>query len=47
MFALPATTWIVITGVLGFWIIYTGVFYMISRNWTIEDVDYEKTKETP
>ena len=42
MFALPTTTWIVIIGVLGFWVVYTGVFYMISRNWAVEDIDYNE-----
>jgi len=46
MFALPAATWIIITAVLGFWIVYTGVFYAISKNWAVEDVDYDNTKET-
>lgn len=47
MFALPATTWITISCVLGFWIVYTAVFYMISKTWAVEDVDYDNTKETP
>ncbi|GAA2039046.1 hypothetical protein GCM10009720_19450 [Yaniella flava] len=46
MFALPATTWIVILGVLGFWVVYTGVFYVISRNWAVEDVDYHKREDS-
>ena len=46
MFALPTTTWLVIVGVLGFWIVYTGVFFVITKNWAVEDADYDKAEET-
>lgn len=39
MFGLPTTTTIIMVGVLGFWVVYTAVFYVISRNWSVEDVD--------
>lgn len=32
--------------VIGFWIVYTVAFYVISRNWAVEDVDYGSKEET-
>jgi hypothetical protein len=34
-------------GVLGFWVVYTAVFYVISKNWAVEDADYDRTEEAP
>lgn len=47
MFGLPVTTTAVIVGVLGFWIAYTVVFYVISKNWAVEDLDYDHTEDAP
>lgn len=45
MFGLPATTTVIMVGILGFWVVYTLVFYVISRNWSVEDVDGEHAGE--
>ena len=39
MFGLPATTTAIMVGVLGFWVIYTLVFYFSTGSWAAEDVD--------
>jgi len=39
MFGLPATTTAIMVGVLGFWVLYTLVFYVTTRGWSVEDVD--------
>lgn len=45
MFGLPVTTTVIMLGVLGFWVLYTAVFYAVSRSWALEDVDYDETEE--
>ena len=47
MFGLPIVTAAILMGVIGFWIVYTAAFYVISRNWAVEDVDYDPTEEAP
>lgn len=39
MFGLPATTTSIMVGVLGFWVVYTLVFYFTTSSWAVEDVD--------
>ncbi|MDO5738650.1 MAG: hypothetical protein Q4P07_00710 [Ornithinimicrobium sp.] len=39
MFGLPATTTAIMVGVLGFWVVYTLVFYFSTKNWAVEDAD--------
>ena len=39
MFGLPATTTAIMVGVLGFWVVYTLVFYFSTSGWSVEDVD--------
>lgn len=41
MFGLPATTTAIMVGVLGFWVIYTLVFYFTTSGWAAEDVDID------
>ena len=39
MFGLPVTTTAIMAGVLGFWVVYTLVFYFTTSGWSAEDVD--------
>ncbi|WP_154402212.1 hypothetical protein [Ornithinimicrobium cavernae] len=39
MFGLPATTTAIMIGVLGFWVVYTVVFYISTSNWSVEDAE--------
>lgn len=41
MFGLPASTTLIMGGVMLFWIVYTIVFYVSTRNWVVEDADYD------
>ena len=36
MFGLPATTTAIMVGVLGFWVVYTLVFYFTTGGWSVE-----------
>lgn len=40
MFGLPLTTTIIMALIMGFWVVYTLVFYFSTRRWSIEDADY-------
>lgn len=46
MFGLPMTTTAIMVGVLGFWVIYTLVFYVTTKGWMVEDVDGEHEQVT-
>lgn len=37
MFGLPPTTTTIMLGILGFWVVYTLVFYFTTKNWAVED----------
>lgn len=39
MFNLPTFTWVSITGVIGFWVIYTLAFLWVSRTWARDDAE--------
>ena len=39
MYGLPVTTTVIMLGVLGFWVLYTVIFYLISASWSVEDAD--------
>ena len=41
MFGLPMSTTLIMGGVMLFWIVYTIVFYVSTRNWVVEDADYD------
>ena len=41
MFGLPLSTTLIMGGVMLFWIVYTIVFYVSTRNWVVEDADYD------
>lgn len=42
MFGLPATTTAIMVSVLGFWVIYTLVFYIRTKDWSVEDSDADQ-----
>ena len=42
MFGLPWETTLIIGGGILFWIAYTLVFYFRTKNWSIEDADYDQ-----
>ena len=41
MFGLPMSTTLIMSAVMLFWIVYTIVFYVSTRNWVVEDADYD------
>ncbi|MDS2172912.1 MULTISPECIES: hypothetical protein [unclassified Nesterenkonia] len=41
MFGLPTSTTVIMAAVMGFWVVYTLVFYVSTRGWAVEDADYE------
>lgn len=47
MFGLPVTTTVIMIGGLGFWVVYTTIFYIITSNWHVEDVDSDNTEDGP
>ena len=44
MFGLPTTTTVIMLGVLGFWVVYTATFYLITRDWSVEDADGDRVE---
>lgn len=40
MFGLPASTTWIMAAVMGFWVVYTLVFYFSTSRWSVEDDDY-------
>lgn len=46
MFGLPTTTTLIMVGVLGFWVVYTIAFYLMTSNWSVEDTDSDHTEVT-
>lgn len=45
MFGLPMSTTLIMGGVMLFWVVYTLVFYARTKNWTLEDADYDATSD--
>lgn len=45
MFGLPIETAVIILSVIGFWVVYTAVFVIKTRNWELEDVEDETGAE--
>ncbi|GAB3181631.1 hypothetical protein GCM10027060_12950 [Nesterenkonia halophila] len=41
MFGLPMSTTVIMGVVMGFWVVYTLVFYLSTRRWVVEDADYD------
>ena len=39
MFGLPTATTVIMAGGLGFWVVYTLVFFVSTRDWSVEDMD--------
>ncbi|WP_019158425.1 hypothetical protein [Brevibacterium senegalense] len=35
------STTLIMSAVMLFWIVYTIVFYVSTRNWVVEDADYD------
>jgi hypothetical protein len=44
MFGLPTTTTLIMVGILGFWVVYTIAFYVMTSNWSVEDTDSDHTE---
>ena len=40
MFGLPMSTTLIMGGIMLFWVVYTIIFYVRTKNWPIEDADY-------
>ncbi|MGO1440582.1 MAG: hypothetical protein ACTHVY_10885 [Brevibacterium yomogidense] len=45
MFGLPMSTTLIMGGVMLFWVVYTIVFYVRTKNWAIEDADYSASSD--
>lgn len=44
MLGLPMTTTVIMVGVLGFWVVYTAIFYVVTKDWSVEDADGERNE---
>ncbi|MGO1396986.1 hypothetical protein BSP109_01528 [Brevibacterium sp. Mu109] len=47
MFGLPMSTTLIMGGVMLFWVVYTIVFYVRTKDWTLEDADYDASSDDP
>lgn len=47
MFGLPTSTTVIMALVMGFWVVYTLVFYVSTRGWAAEDADYDSATPRP
>ena len=47
MFGLPMSTTLIMGGVMLFWVVYTLVFYVKTKDWTLEDADYDGSGDAP
>lgn len=45
MFGLPMSTTFIMGGVMLFWVVYTLVFFARTKNWTLEDADYDASSD--
>lgn len=45
MFGLPMSTTLIMGGVMLFWVVYTIVFYVRTKDWTLEDADYDSSSD--
>lgn len=46
MLGLPWETFLIMAGGILLWIVYTLVFFFKTKNWTIEDADYDGTGDS-
>ena len=41
MFGLPMSTTLIMGGVMLFWVVYTLIFFMRTKDWNYDDADYD------
>lgn len=41
MFGLPLSTTLIMGGIMLFWVVYTIIFYVRTKDWPLEDADYD------